>query len=77
MRFHGISTWAQNYNAPLIRKTLVKVANFSIKKMHLKHLEIKLIGFIMYMTFYSTHLFIFVNTVIDFNGTISCQNLSP
>ena len=73
-------TWDQNYNAPLtLRKTLVKVANFSIKKKmkNLKHLEIKLIGFIMYMTFYSTHLYIFVNTVIDFNGTISCLNLSP
>ena len=34
-------SWAQNYNPPLkLRKTLVKVKNFSIQKIHLKRSEI-------------------------------------
>ena len=41
--------------------------------MHLNHTKIKLIGFILQMTFNFTHLYIFVTAVIDFNGKIANQ----
>ena len=46
--FKVLVTRAQNYNPPLeLRKTLVKVVNFSFQKMHINPTEIKLTGFMI------------------------------
>ena len=45
--------------------------------MHLKHTEIKIVGYIVQMTLTFTQVYISEKVNIDFNGKISWQNFAP